>query len=571
MAASPGAWLLPETWRELLLLSQDELAERAVVERLLALWRDAHGTSCAALYVEREGRHQLELRTPGDLRRALPQVLDPAAAGPADLLTRLPGGLLYAPRPAEAEPAGGSLAAGGNSDGLDGGAGGFAAGAADTGQGATPLPFAVAALLGSALKVMRLRQELKDQQFQVNYRVVELESLYDVGLAVAATLDLEKLCEEILLRAVSLLDARRGALYIVEGGRYRLQRTFGGEAAPWFDSGNAQLLMFLAGGGEAPAELLPDARYLMGVPIDIEGSPRGLLAVADKESRRGVGPFPASDLRTLGLFANQAAIALENARLHLQALEQERLEREMHLAADIQRRILPREAPQVPGYELLGWNRPARQIGGDYYDLFLRQNGRVGLVVGDVSGKGMPAALMVSTLHSALHLLLDQAGVGPELFERLNRHVLESSASNKFITLLLADLDPATGAITYLNAGHNPALLVRRNPSAAGVETEQLGSSGLPIGVLPGSRFTTRTVALEPGDLLCIYSDGITEAESPAEEEFGTTRLLAVLHEHRDHPLPQILEAVQAATAAFSAGLPQGDDQTVVLLRRNPR
>ncbi len=594
VAASPGAWLAPDTWRELLVLSQDELGERAVVERLLAFWRDANGASCAALYVEREGRHQLELVTPlipltpashaaapaspppltsaGDQRRALPKVLDPAAADPADVLLHLPGGLLYAPQHAL--------------DGAGAAAGAAAAGADD---GATPLPLAVAALLGSALKVMRLRQELKDQQFQVNYRVVELESLYDVGLAVAATLDLEKLSEEILLRAVSLLDARRGALYIVENGRYRLQRTFGGDAAPWFDSANTELLLFLAGSGAAPAELLPGARYLMGVPIDIEGSPRGLLAVGDKESRRGVGPFPSSDLRTLGLFANQAAIALENARLHLQALEQERLEREMHLAADIQRRILPREAPQVAGYELLGWNRPARQIGGDYYDLFVRQNGRVGLVVGDVSGKGMPAALMVSTLHSALHLLLDQAGFGPELFERLNRHVLESSASNKFITLLLADLDPASGSLTYLNAGHNPALLLHRHPAAgpgagqgdgagagagAGAAEsgghEQLGSTGLPIGVLPGSRFTTRAVDLQPGDLLCIYSDGITEAESAAEEEFGTARLLAVLQEHSDRPLQHILDAIQAATAAFSAGLPQGDDQTVVLLRRNP-
>src|SRR5262249_7897896 len=205
-----------------------------------------------------------------------------------------------------------------------------------------------------------------------------------------------------------------------------------------------------------------------------------------------------------------------------------------HLAADIQRRILPRGAPEVPGYELLGWNRPARQIGGDYYDLFRSEDGRIGLVVGDVSGKGMPAALMVSTLHSALHLLLDQAGFGPDLFERLNRHVLESSAANKFITLMLAELDPATGRLDYLNAGHNPALLLRHGQEPALVE---LGSTGLPIGVLPGSRFQARSVTLEPGDLLCLYSDGITEAESPGDEEFGTGRLLALLQEYRERPL----------------------------------
>src|SRR6202040_3301245 len=141
------------------------------------------------------------------------------------------------------------------------------AGAPSTEHGPLPL------LLLSSLKILRLRQEIKDQQFQVNYRVVELESLYDVGLAVAATLDLEKLSEEILLRAVSLLDARRGALYILEGSRYRRQRTFGGDAAPWYDSGGAEgeeipetpegrkLRAFLAGESPAPpSELLPGAR-----------------------------------------------------------------------------------------------------------------------------------------------------------------------------------------------------------------------------------------------------------------------------------------------------------------------
>jgi sigma-B regulation protein RsbU (phosphoserine phosphatase) len=575
-AAGAGAVSLPpEAWRELLALCQDESADRALLERLLDHWRVAHGAAHAAVYLDREGRLELELASPAVGFAAarglpgLPAALEAAAASAAALeasdmgVLTFPGGcLLFSPRP----PA--------PADAAD------APGAPGAEHGPLPL------LLLSSLKILRLRQEIKDQQFQVNYRVVELESLYDVGLAVAATLDLEKLSEEILLRAVSLLDARRGALYILEGSRYRLQRTFGGDAAPWFDSGGpetpqtaetpvgAKLRAFLAGESPAPpSELLPGARYLLGVPIDIDGNPRGLLAVGDKESRRGVGPFPASDRRTLGLFANQAAIALENARLHLQALEKERLEREMELAADIQRRILPRGAPEVPGYELLGWNRPARQIGGDYYDLFRRQDGRVDLVVGDVSGKGMPAALMVSTLHSALHLLLDQVGVGPALLEMLNRHVFESSTANKFITLLLAELEPASGRLTYLNAGHNPGMLLRDAGKTAdgtsdALQVEELGASGLPIGVLSGSRFQARSLTLEPGDLLCIYSDGITEAESPEDEEFGTARLLALLREHGRRPLAEVLEAIQAATGSFSAGLPQGDDQTLVLLRR---
>jgi sigma-B regulation protein RsbU (phosphoserine phosphatase) len=289
-----------------------------------------------------------------------------------------------------------------------------------------------------------------------------------------------------------------------------------------------------------------------------------MVVVGDKESRRGVGPFLPSDRRTLGLFANQAAIALENARLHLRALEQERLEREMHLAAEIQRQILPKGAPQVPGYQLAGWNRPARQVGGDYYDMFPTRDGRIGLVVGDVSGKGIPAALMVSTLHSALRLLLDQTGIGPPLLEKLNKHILESSMPNKFITMFLAELDPDNGQLLYVNAGHNPALLLR-----VGGQMEELGSSGVPLGLLPGSRYQAREVTIGPGDLLCIYSDGITEAESVVEEEFGTDRLGDVLRDHRSDPaLQAVLDSIHESVEEFTRGQPQGDDQTLLALRR---
>lgn len=527
MEGTPRAGRVAQAWDELLTLSRDEASERQMLERLLDLWSREHGAEAAGLYLERGGVFERESSVGG----RLPDLIEGSA--PADGLGSFafPGGrLLFTPSGTAAEAAAND-----------------------------PLTL----LLAAALKSCRLKADLKEQQFQVNYRVVELEALYDVGLAVASTLDLDRLSEEILLRAVSLLDARRGALYILEDGRYRLDRTFGGEAAPWFAGDDPELRRFLSDGGEAPAPLLPGARYLLGVPIEVESGPRGLIAVGDKESRRGVGPFLVSDRRTLSLFANQAALALENARLHLQALEKERLEREMHLAAQIQRQILPKGSPVVPGYELLGWYRPARQVGGDYYDLFRREDGRVGLVVGDVSGKGMPAALLVSTLHSGLRLLLDQTGFTPAMLERLNRHIGDYSAANKFITLLLAELTPETGVLHYMNAGHNPGILLRHDGRA-----EELSPGGVPLGLLPGARFQSRTVTLEPGDLVCLYSDGITEAAAPDDEEFGMPRLIDLLRAWRERPLEPVIEAVIQTVGEFSQGLPQGDDQTLVLLRR---
>lgn len=417
-------------------------------------------------------------------------------------------------------------------------------------------------LIAAAVHIRGLKREIQEHSFQAKFRGVELEALYEVGLAIASTLDLDELVEAVLLRAVSLLDARQGALFLLEDDKYHLNRTIGGEALSTVALDDAALAALLAGEGEGPPGLIPGALYLLAVPVEIDGDPRGLLVVADKESRHGVGPFPTTDRRTLALFANQAAIALENAKLHRLALEKERLEREMELAAEIQKQLLPEIMPEIPGFEVHGWNRPARQVGGDYYGLLRLADGSWSLVVGDVTGKGLPAALLVSTLHSALRLLLDRMEIGPTLVERLNRHVLEMSGTNKFITMLVAQLDAQSGRLRYLNAGHNPGLLIRQDG-----RVEELGATGLPVGLMPHSTYELASLDLEPGDLLCLYSDGITECTAPDDEELGLDRLIALLSEAREIPLPEIISIIDQETRTFAGDLPQGDDQTVVLVR----
>ena len=418
-------------------------------------------------------------------------------------------------------------------------------------------------LLIQAEEIRRLRERLRWQKFQQSYRMVELEAVYEVGLAIASTLNLEELAEGILLRAVSLSDARRGALYLLEGSTFRLRRTIGGDARPTVAGDDPQLERLLADCGDCAQDILPGAKHTMAVRIEIEGKPLGMLLVGDKESRRGVGPFRDSDRRTLGLFANQAAIALENARLHRQAVENERLEREMELAADIQRQLLPTGTPWLPGYEFGAWNRPTWQVGGDYYDFLPLEGGRLGVLVADVTGKGLAAALLVSTLHSALRLLFDGVAVDETHFSRLNEHIVRSSSPNKFITLILAELDPASGRLRSFNAGHNPGLLLR--PSG---EVAQLMPGGMPVGLIAGAGYRSQTFDVRPGDLLCLYSDGITECASPADEEFGQERLERLLRAERDRPLTEIARRIDNAMEEFAAGSAQADDQTLVLMRR---
>ncbi len=518
-----------ESWRRLLPLTAGEGEEHALLASLLELWCRERGARGAALYLDDDEADGAELSW-GDG----PFPGDPDAASGFERLV-LPGSVLLW-RPGEGPDSGGTSEAG---------------------------PLGV--VLALAVSNCRLLGRLKRQSFQAKYRGVELEALYDVGLAIAATLDLDLLAEDILLRAVSLLDARRGALYLLSGGVYRLQSQLGGEALESFPA---------TAGHETPDGLLPGAEYLLVVPIAVEADQRGMLAVGDKESRSGVGPFSPEDRRTLSLFANQAAIALENARLHRDALEKERYERDLQLAAEIQRQILPKGVPSVPGYEIAGWNRPAREVGGDFYDFLpvsadaqvggAERGPMLGLALADVSGKGVPAALMVSTLHSAIRLLFGRVGFGPRLVERLNNHILASSAPNKFITLLVGELHTDSGRFKYVNAGHNPGLVIR-----ADSRVERLPPGGLPVGLLPGSSYRSGVLDLAPGDFLCLYSDGITECASREDEEFGEERLIALLRGAAGGPLQETVRKVERAMDDFAAGQPQGDDQTVVLVRRS--
>jgi sigma-B regulation protein RsbU (phosphoserine phosphatase) len=512
----------PVDWQEILSgIRQSD--DWDLVERLLALWCQSRGVDAAALYAGDGGRRK-RVASYGEVE--LPD--DESAAGDGLARLELPNALLLHRRAGDASSAG--------------------------------IP---ELLLTQAEEIRRLRERLRWQSFQQSYRLVELEAVYEVGLAITSTLNLEELAESILLRAVSLSDARRGALYLLEDSAFRLRRTIGGDARPQVDRDDPQLDRLLAECGDCQQDILPGARYTMAVRIEIESKTLGVLLVGDKESRREVGPFRDADRRTLSLFANQAAIALENARLHRQAVEKERLEREMELAADIQRQLLPTGTPWLPGFEFGGWNRPTWQVGGDYYDFIKLGGDRLGVLVADVTGKGLAAALLVSTLHSSLRLLFDGAMVGEDLLARLNEHIVRSSSPNKFITMILAELEPSTGRLRSFNAGHNPGLLVR--PSG---EVLQLGPGGMPVGLLAGATYRSQTFDIGPGDLLCLYSDGITECTSPADEEFGQERLERLLRRQRERPLAEIARGIDAAMEDFAAGSAQSDDQTLVLARR---
>jgi sigma-B regulation protein RsbU (phosphoserine phosphatase) len=415
-------------------------------------------------------------------------------------------------------------------------------------------------LLGAASAVCGMKKMLREQNIQAMSQGVELVALYEVGLAIASILDIEELAGEVLSRALMLTECSLGALYTLEDDEYRLA-CVKGVAAEAIAVTDLDLAVIRMSGGKPGVTILKGSETELAVSVEAEGQPRGLLAVGHPAGEGG--ELTAKDRSTLSLFANQAAIALEQARLHRAEVEKQRLDRELELAAEIQREILPDEMPTIPGYEVLGWNRPARHVGGDYYGFHRIEGDQWAPVLGDVTGKGAPAALLVSTFDSALRVLLRQLGVGTELADKLNHHIWDSSAANMFITLVVADLDPEAGELHYFNAGHNDGLAIHANG-----EVEHLKSVGPPLGLLEEFEYRMQSLELSPGDLVCLYSDGITECINLEEEEYEIDRLIEVLQEHREETLDEILSAIDRAVTDFGAGQPQGDDQTVILIRR---
>jgi sigma-B regulation protein RsbU (phosphoserine phosphatase) len=425
----------------------------------------------------------------------------------------------------------------------------------------------LAFLFSSVVGAHRLACRVRDAEFELKARLLELESLYDLGLSLAGQLDLSSLADEVLFRSISLTDAGRGTLVLLEdSGAVLLERSVGNEilasrdVASW-NLPEGGLINNAAASVETAGTPLTSCAKVLAVGISVSGRRLGVLAVADKESRDGrVLDFTATDARLLSLFANQAAAAIETARLHKEALEKERIERELELAAAIQRQILPRDLPSVPGLEIAARNVPTRQVGGDYFDFFPLSGGRLAFLVADVSGKGVPAALLVSTVHAAVHLQIDDARTVSDLVARIDRHLQRYAVTRKFLTAFFGLLDPGEGTLRYVSAGHNPALLRR-----AGGEVDQLKATGVPLGMFPNASWREEVLPMGTGDLLCVYSDGITEALDAADEEFGLQRLTRLLDAA---PPAEICRRVFDAVGAFAADVPQYDDQTLLLVHR---
>ena len=306
--------------------------------------------------------------------------------------------------------------------------------------------------------------------------------------------------------------------------------------------------------------VLQGVRSVLAVPLGVADNVFGIIYA---DSPIAEGRFTEDHLKVLTTLASVAAIRVENARLVEARLQQERLERELQLASEIQQRFQPAAPPQLPGYELQGISFPCYEIGGDYYDFIRRADGRLVIALGDVSGKGTAAALLMSSLHAAIHAQTGSHETLVDTISAVNRYLADNIPPNRFVTLFFAELDPESGSLSFLNAGHNPPLIVH----AAGT-VEQLSSGGLPLGIKRDAEYREGRTHLQHGDVLVIYSDGVTEAASPSGEEFGPTRLYEVVSRNVDASAAGIRDRIESALTKFSQGTQAADDITLVIVKR---
>jgi sigma-B regulation protein RsbU (phosphoserine phosphatase) len=302
----------------------------------------------------------------------------------------------------------------------------------------------------------------------------------------------------------------------------------------------------------------PETRSELCVPLVYRGR---VIGVVDLESPRPAY-FTEEHVRVLSTLAPQIAVAIENARLYERVVRSEaRLERDLQRAEEIQRHLLPGLSPVIPGLEVEVHFQPARELGGDLYDFLTYGKDRHVLALGDVSGKGAPAALYGAMVSGILRSMAPQRLAPAEMLRKLNVTLLERKIEGHFVTLIYSVWEPKTKTLRLANAGVPQPILVREG------RTQLIQAEGVPLGLLDHTDYREATVELEKGDLLALFSDGLVEAADPEHEEFGMRRLERLFAEHVKHGLAEIIERVFDAIGRFEQGQRKRDDQTLLLIR----
>jgi len=406
---------------------------------------------------------------------------------------------------------------------------------------------------------------------------VQNQLLLELGTRISGSLDTEKLLEQILDLVFQVVRYDAAGIYLVDKKTQWITR----QTIRGYDPARDEAVRLKVGKGligwvakTGQGVIVPDVRsdprYVnareatrseMVAPIRIGSEVIGAFNLESDEP----DAYEVEDMELLMAFAAQAAVAIERTRLHEEVLEKRRLDEEVTIGQRIQRSFLPARNPEVRNFDIAGANYSSERVGGDYYDFIRIADEQMGIVVGDVSGKGIAAALIMAAFRASLIAEIRNNYAIRTTMAKVNRLLWESVEPDRFVTALFGVLDTSARRLTYVNAGHNPALLLR----ASSGQFDMLEATGPLLGTFESATFKERVVELRPGDLLVMYTDGVTEAMTPGGDLFGEERLRKVIEERRTEPAAVVLRGIWEAIQTFQAG-EQEDDVTIVVVRSLP-
>jgi sigma-B regulation protein RsbU (phosphoserine phosphatase) len=406
-----------------------------------------------------------------------------------------------------------------------------------------------------------------------------LSIVSQVGIALLPRTSLEDTLKMTIDLVFQAIPAERGFLFLKENGELTCKIARGASEAALPTASQVQLSRSITnkvlseGASVLTSDAMHDPRFqsqhsvvlsqirsVMAVPLASGEEIFGMVYVDNPFNNR----FQEEDLKVLTTIASVASIKIENDRLLDERLEKRRMEEELKVASEIQMRLQPFSPPKLKGWDMTGVSFPCREIGGDYYDFIHRKrDSHLIVAVGDVSGKGTGAALLMSSLHAAVRAQSQTRASISEVMGEINQYIFENSPSNKFLTLFYGELDPDTGTLTYSNGGHNAPIFVRRSG-----EVERLDKGGLPIGMMQGVVYQEASVGFDPGDVLVIYSDGITESINEREEEFDEERLIEVVKNNLGRSASGIRDRIDEALSRFVGTTAPVDDMTLMIIKR---
>ena len=419
-------------------------------------------------------------------------------------------------------------------------------------------------------KLLRAIESLSSRE-----EIDRLKRIVEASKLINSTIEADALFTSILAVATKELGVERGTLYFVDEARHEIwSKVADGTVEIRLPIGKGLAGIVAANGEEV---ILHDAyadprfdrsqdersgyrtRSMLCVPIrNRAGKIVGVLQLLNKKQ----GSFGARDLEFLDAISDHMAIAMENATLHLNLIEKDRMERELQLGREIQRRLLPQPPCDIAATQLAARSVPCYEVGGDYYDFIEFADGDLGIVIADVSGKGVSAAMIMSSVQSALRMSAPVEDDLAELCTRLNALLFRMAGGRKYVTFFYGRYNPESGELRYVNAGHCPPFVV------SGDGVQRLASTGRPIGILPDAVYRQEWVVLPPSSTLFLYTDGLNEAANRDEDEFGMERLEDVVESIAPSDADSMSDAVLAKVAEFESGAHASDDKTVVVLRR---